>query len=95
MSKLAKLVRHHHELYDGTGYPNGLKGEGIPLLARIVTVADAFDAITTNRPYKKKKTVEEALTEIKRCSGTQFDPVVVSAFLLAYEKGNIITTSGQ
>jgi hypothetical protein len=56
------------------------------------TVADAFDAITTNRPYKKKKTVEEAIQEIKRCSGTQFDPVVVGAFLLSFEKGNIITT---
>ena len=89
---VAKEVRHHQECYDGSGYPDGLKGRDIPLIARIIAVADAFDAITTNRPYKKKKTIEEAIQEIKRCSGTQFDPVVVGAFLLAFEKGNIITT---
>jgi len=90
LSYVAREVRHHQECYDGSGYPDGLKGGDIPLIARIIAVADAFDAITTNRPYKKKKSIEEALQEIKRCSGTQFDPVIVSAFLLAYEKGNII-----
>lgn len=89
---VAREVRHHQECYDGSGYPDGLKGNDIPLIARIIAVADAFDAITTNRPYKKKKSIEEAISELKRCSGTQFDPVVVSAFLLAYEKGNIITS---
>lgn len=92
LSYVAREVRNHQECFDGSGYPDGLKGKDIPLVARIIAVADAFDAITTNRPYKKKKTVEEAIQEIKRCSGTQFDPVVVGAFLLAYEKGNIITT---
>ena len=88
---VAREVRHHQECYDGSGYPDGLKGKDIPLIARIISVADAFDAITTNRPYKKKKTVEEALFELKRCSGAQFDPVIVSAFLLAYEKGKILS----
>ncbi len=90
LSDVAREVRHHQECYDGSGYPDGLKGNDIPLVARIIAVADAFDAMTTTRPYKKKKTVEEGLQELKRCSGTQFDPVIVSAFLLAYEKGNII-----
>ena len=91
LSDVAREVRHHQECYDGSGYPDGLAGNNIPLIARIIAVADAFDAITTNRPYKKKKSVEDALKELKRCSGSQFDPVIVSAFLLAYEKGNIIS----
>jgi putative nucleotidyltransferase with HDIG domain len=91
LSDVAKEVRYHQECYDGSGYPDGIKGNSIPLIARIIAVADAFDAMTSNRPYRKKKTVEEALFELKRCSGAQFDPVIVSAFLLAYEKGNIIT----
>ena len=95
LSDVAKEVRHHQECFDGSGYPDGLRDGDIPLISRIISVADAFDAITTNRPYKKRKSVEEALQEIKRCSGAQFDPVIVSAFLLAYEKGNIITTSDQ
>ena len=95
LSDVAKEVRHHQECFDGSGYPDGLKGMDIPLIARIIAVADAFDAITTDRPYKKKKQIEEALQELKRCSGSQFDPVIVSAFLLAYEKGNIITNSNQ
>jgi HD-GYP domain-containing protein (c-di-GMP phosphodiesterase class II) len=92
---VAREVRHHQECYDGSGYPDGLKMNDIPLIARIIAVADAFDAMTTNRPYKKSRTIEEALQELKRCSGTQFDPVIVSAFLLAYEKGNIITNGGK
>ncbi|MFA6321013.1 MAG: HD domain-containing phosphohydrolase [Candidatus Omnitrophota bacterium] len=95
LSDVAKEVRHHQECFDGSGYPDGLRGTDIPLIARIIAVADAFDAITTDRPYKKKKNIEDAIQEIKRCSGTQFDPVIVSAFLLAYEKGNVITNSEQ
>jgi HD-GYP domain-containing protein (c-di-GMP phosphodiesterase class II) len=95
LSDVAKEVRHHQECFDGSGYPDGLKGMDIPLVARIIAVADAFDAITTDRPYKKKKQIEDAIQELKRCSGTQFDPVIVSAFILAYEKGNIITNSNQ
>lgn len=88
---VAKEVRAHQECYDGSGYPDGLKGNGIPLIARIISVADAFDAMTTNRSYRKARSAEEAVQELKRCSGSQFDPVVVSAFVLAYEKGNILT----
>ncbi|MCX5680587.1 MAG: HD domain-containing protein, partial [Candidatus Omnitrophica bacterium] len=91
LSDVAKEVRHHQECYDGSGYPDGIKGNNIPLIARIISVADAFDAMTSNRPYRKRKSVEEALFELKRCSGAQFDPVIVSAFLLAYEKGRILT----
>jgi len=95
LSDVAKEVRHHQECYDGSGYPDGIKGNNIPLIARIIAVADAFDAMTSNRPYRKSKTVEEALFELKRCSGAQFDPVIVSAFLLAYEKGRILTNGSN
>ena len=87
---VAKEVRAHQECYDGSGYPDGLSGNTIPLIARIIAVSDAFDAMTTNRSYRKAKTAEEAVQELKRCSGTQFDPVIVSAFLLAFEKENIL-----
>lgn len=90
LSEVAKEIRHHQECYDGSGYPDGLAGNDIPFVARVISVADAFDAMTTNRPYRKKKAVEEAIKELKAKSGTQFDPVIVSAFLLAYEKGNIL-----
>jgi response regulator RpfG family c-di-GMP phosphodiesterase len=77
----ARAVRHHHERYDGKGYPDGIKGEAIPLIARVVTVADAFDAMTSNRPYRSKRPVEAALNEIARNAGTQFDPVIAEAFV--------------
>jgi len=73
-------VRHHHERWDGTGYPDGLTGEDIPMAARVVTVADVFDAITSNRPYRTALALEEAREEIARGSGSHFDPVVVEAF---------------
>jgi HD-GYP domain-containing protein (c-di-GMP phosphodiesterase class II) len=75
------MIEHHHERYDGRGYPAGLKGEEIPLGARIIGVADSFDAITSTRPYRKPLTFAEASNEILRCSGTQFDPAVVKAFM--------------
>jgi len=90
LSDVAKEVRHHQECFDGSGYPNGLKGNDIPLIARIIAVADAFDAMTTTRSYRKKRTIEETLQELKSKSGTQFDPIIVSAFLLAFQKGNIL-----
>ena len=90
LSSVADEVRAHHERYDGAGYPDGLKGEDIPLIARIIAVADTFDAITSDRPYRQKKMAEVAVQIIKDNSGTQFDPIVVSAFLLAYKKGKII-----
>lgn len=75
------VVRHHHERYDGSGYPDKLKGEDIPLGARIFAVADAFDAMTSHRPYRTSCSIELAREEIARCAGTQFDPAVVEAFL--------------
>lgn len=74
-------VLHHHERYDGKGYPTGLAGEHIPLMGRIICLADCFDAMTSNRTYRKALPLEVALTEIRRCSGTQFDPVLTDAFL--------------
>lgn len=72
------LVRHHHEFYNGKGYPDGLKGEEIPLLSRILSVADAFDAMTTNRIYKPRKKIASAIKELQKFSGIQFDPLIVS-----------------
>lgn len=80
-SELAKYVLSHHENWDGTGYPNGLKGETIPLEARIISVADTYDAMTSERSYRKKMSREEAVKELKRCSGTQFDPMIVDVFI--------------
>jgi HD-GYP domain-containing protein (c-di-GMP phosphodiesterase class II) len=73
-------VRHHHERFDGTGYPDGLKGEDIPLVARVVTVADVFDAITSNRPYRTALALEVARAEVARGRAAHFDPVVADAF---------------
>jgi len=80
LSPALEVVRHHHERWDGTGYPDGLEGEGIPLVARIFAVCDAFDAMTTARPYRAARSYEEALTELRTCAGTHFDPEVVAAF---------------
>ncbi|OPX24353.1 MAG: hypothetical protein B1H04_02280 [Planctomycetales bacterium 4484_123] len=82
-------VRYHHERYDGSGYPEGLSGSSIPLAARILSVADAFDAMTSSRVYRGGKSVAEALEELRRGRGTQFDPAVVDAFLAAIEAEGI------
>lgn len=74
-------ILHHHERFDGRGYPDGLKGYDIPFSARILAVADSFDAMVTDRPYKKGKSFEEAVEELKRCSGSQFDPGIVEKFV--------------
>lgn len=74
MKELARIVRHHHERWDGKGYPDGLSAEEIPLESRIIAVADAFEAMTAERPYKRALTLEEAIEEIERNKGTQFDP---------------------
>jgi HD-GYP domain-containing protein (c-di-GMP phosphodiesterase class II) len=71
---------HHHEHYDGSGYPAGLSGDNIPMEARILSVADAYDAMTSPRPYRQQLTMEEAVVELKRCAGSQFDPEVVEIF---------------
>jgi cyclic di-GMP phosphodiesterase len=81
LQEAAEIVYSHQEYYDGSGYPRGLRGEEIPLGSRIFAVADTFDAITSDRPYRRAQNVEAAQTEIKRCSGTQFDPIVVEQFL--------------
>ncbi|MCM3585216.1 diguanylate cyclase [Mesobacillus maritimus] len=80
-SDLIPLVELHHERYDGNGYPYGLKGDNIPKLARILCILDSFDAMTTERPYQKTKSFEEAIEELKNCAGTQFDPVLVAEFI--------------
>lgn len=82
-------IKYHHEQIDGMGYPDGLKGEEIPIIAKIVSVADTFDAMTTDRPYRKALSKEAAVKELRRCSGTQFDQAVVGAFVLAYQAGEI------
>ncbi len=84
--QVTPVVRHHHERWDGSGYPAGLKGHEIPLLARVLAVADAFDAMTSKRPYRKKKTYQEAIDELKICAGTHFDPELVGPFVSALEK---------
>jgi cyclic di-GMP phosphodiesterase len=77
----ADIVLAHHEFFDGNGYPHGLRGEQIPLGARIISVANAFDAMLTDWPYRKAIAISHAREEIRRCSGTQFDPKIVEAFL--------------
>lgn len=79
-----RIVRSHHERMDGSGFPDSLSGTQIPIEARIVAVVDAFDAMTTNRAYRQPRTAAEAIAELRRCSGTQFDPVVVEALVGVY-----------
>lgn len=81
LSDVVPAVLHHHERYDGRGYPSQLAGRDIPLAGRIICLADAFDAMTSNRTYRKALPLEVAMTEIRRCSGTQFDPALAEAFL--------------
>jgi HD-GYP domain-containing protein (c-di-GMP phosphodiesterase class II) len=79
LGNVGRIVRSCHEDWDGTGYPDGLKGDEIPLVARIVRACDAFSAMTTDRSYRKARPAGEAVVELRRCSGTDFDPVVVEA----------------
>jgi HD-GYP domain-containing protein (c-di-GMP phosphodiesterase class II) len=83
----ALALRHHHERWDGSGYPDGIAGEGIPLAARIIGVADAFDAMTCDRPYRRALGREVVVAELRRYAGSQFDPDVVQAFLGCIESG--------
>lgn len=80
------IILYHHEHYNGSGYLEGLRGDEIPIGARIIAVADAYDAMTTDRPYRKAVSQAEAIKELQRCSGTQFDPIVVGAFLKYLDK---------
>jgi len=81
LDKIRPIIRHHHERYDGKGYPDGLQGEDIPLMSRIIAVADTYDAMTSHRPYRSALSREIALAEIVKCSGTQLDAKIVKAFL--------------
>ncbi|PKM84410.1 MAG: GGDEF domain-containing protein, partial [Firmicutes bacterium HGW-Firmicutes-11] len=81
LMSIAEYILYHHERWDGKGYPQGLKGEEIPLLARIVAVVDAYDAMTEGRPYSEVKSREEAVGIISSAAGTQFDPDIVRIFI--------------
>lgn len=83
LAEIASVIRHHHEHFDGTGYPDGLQGEAIPLFSRIIAVADAYDAMTSDRPYRRAMTHEQAAEELRRNSGTQFDGELVEHLLAA------------
>ncbi len=89
LQSLVPLVRHHHERWDGRGYPDGLAGDEIPLGARIIALADALDAMFSDRPYRPTRTYREAIEEVRRCAGRQFDPQVVAAlFAVSQERGS-------
>ncbi|OQY13469.1 MAG: hypothetical protein B6I31_01080 [Desulfobacteraceae bacterium 4572_19] len=84
-----KIIKHHHERFDGQGYPDGLLSDDIPLLARILSVADSYDAMASDRAYRKKMDSKKIISIIKDCSGTQFDPEIVDVFLKIFESGKI------
>jgi HD-GYP domain-containing protein (c-di-GMP phosphodiesterase class II) len=86
LAPVAPLIYHHQERFDGRGYPDGLAGEKIPLGSRIIAVLDTYDAMTSNRPYRKALPVERAVAELKRFSNQQFDPSVVDAFLTTLQE---------
>jgi putative nucleotidyltransferase with HDIG domain len=93
LKEIARIVRAHHERYDGTGYPDGLKGREIPMGARIMAIADTYDSITSERPYRKAASHRYAVKEIIGCSGTQFDPEAVQNFLEI--AGTFVQDQGQ
>jgi|CXWL01.1.fsa_nt_gi HD-GYP domain-containing protein (c-di-GMP phosphodiesterase class II) len=95
LREMLPAVRWHHENWNGRGYPDGLKGEEIPLIARIVSVADTFDAITTNRPYQRAYTPQFAVETITKLTGTRFDAKVTTAFLRAFQAGDIVVPRPQ
>ena len=88
LGSVGRIIRSCHENWDGSGYPDGLVGEEIPLVARIVRCCDAFNAMTTDRPYRAARSVDEALTELRRCAGTEFDPTVVDALAATIATGS-------
>jgi putative two-component system response regulator len=90
LRKGAEIAFTHHEKYNGSGYPSGTRGDAIPLAGRITALADVFDALTSDRPYKKAWTMDESLDQIKSDSGTHFDPKVVDAFLTVLPEVNKI-----
>jgi HD-GYP domain-containing protein (c-di-GMP phosphodiesterase class II) len=93
LKNAAEIVRSHHEMFDGSGYPAGLKGEQIPLPARVFAAVDAFDAMTTDRPYRAALEIERAVDELTKMAGTQFDPDVIEAFVPLCERLRITAPS--
>jgi len=89
MNRVATWIRHEHERWDGSGYPDGLRGQDIPLCSRIIAVADAFDALTSDRSYRDAVSAESAIRQLKAAASTDYDPLVIEAFLRAYERGRI------
>jgi HD-GYP domain-containing protein (c-di-GMP phosphodiesterase class II) len=89
LAEMLPGIELHHEALDGRGYPYGLKGDQIPLLARVIAVADTFDALTTNRPYQKAHTPEQALQIIQNLAGKRLDPEAVAALMAVYARGEI------
>jgi ribonuclease P protein subunit RPR2 len=94
LSETVGLIRHHHERFDGDGYPDGLRGDQIPLPARIFSVADAFDAMTSDRPYRGSVGIERALAEVEDGAGSQFDPEVAEVFIQMIEDGPAVHGDG-
>jgi len=93
LKKSHSTPRHHHERFDGRGYPLGLKGEDIPLFSRIILIGDTFDAMTSTRPYRKGLKYEVAFNELREFSGEQFDPALVEHFISAIEEDRAEGTS--
>jgi putative nucleotidyltransferase with HDIG domain len=89
LSYIATIVRHHHERLDGRGYPDGLQGEAIPFLSRIIAVADAFEAMTSERSYRQKKTTDEAIVELRKCVGTHYSSDIVEALVESLKIGSV------
>jgi putative nucleotidyltransferase with HDIG domain len=86
MTHIREMIRHHHEFYDGSGYPDRLEGDNIPYGARVIAIADAYDTITSERTYKKARTPEDAFAELERCAANQFDPEIVRVFVEAMRR---------
>ena len=91
-SSCADVILHHHEWYDGTGYPDGLKGNAIPLESRIISISEAFVTMTAERSYSRTRTLQEAIAELKKCSGKQFDPALVEKFISIFENSKDTST---
>ena len=95
LAGIADMVLHHHERWDGKGYPDGLSKESIPLLSRVISVVDSFDAMVSNRVYSPPMSRQEAMEELRRCAGTQFDPAIVAEFLEMLKETGLGETAGQ
>ena len=93
LRRVLPSVLYHHERWDGAGYPTGLAAEEIPVEARVLAVADAYDAMTTTRPYRRAVSPDDALEELERCAGTQFDPAIARLFVEVWEAGPVRVAS--